>query len=189
MHKGKDKTTKYKVVLVAAVVVIALALATMAYMFVNAEPRSATEQVDTAITEEPEAIATSELFIAEDPIPESMPIVAVEQPKEPTKQDSAKSTKPSGGSTNYSGGNFKRDGVWYHNGYRYTYYSSRVLRHYRTGEWNVDDSGVYRDSEGYAVVASDDHAQGSVIADTPFGPAKVYDSGCGSGTIDVYVNY
>lgn len=91
---------------------------------------------------------------------------------------------PSSGS-----GNFQADGVWYDENYRYTWYSSNAAYHYRTPEWTAGSDGVYRDSEGYVVVASSDHAQGTVIENTPFGPAKVYDTGCASGTLDVYTNY
>lgn len=79
-------------------------------------------------------------------------------------------------------------GVNYFNGNRETYYSSNVLYHYRTPEWTAGADGVYRDSDGYVVVASSDLAQGSVL-DTSFGAAKVYDTGCASGTVDVYVNW
>ena len=90
----------------------------------------------------------------------------------------------------YSGnsGSFKSQGVIYQNGIRYTYYSSNVLYHYRTPEWTAGSDGIYRDSAGYIVVASSDHSQGSVVS-TPFGAGKVYDSGCASGTIDIYVNF
>ena len=90
----------------------------------------------------------------------------------------------------YSGnsGSFKSQGVIYQNGIRYTYYSSNVLYHYRTPEWNAGSDGIYRDSAGYIVVASSDHSQGSVVS-TPFGAGKVYDSGCASGTIDIYTNF
>ena len=90
----------------------------------------------------------------------------------------------------YSGnsGSFKSQGVIYQNGVRYTYYSSNVLYHYRTPEWNAGSDGIYRDSAGYIVVASSDHSQGSVVS-TPFGAGKVYDSGCASGTIDIYTNF
>lgn len=90
----------------------------------------------------------------------------------------------------YSGnsGSFKSQGVIYQNGIRYTYYSSNVLYHYRTPEWNAGSDGIYRDSAGYIVAASSDHSQGSVVS-TPFGAGKVYDSGCASGTIDIYVNF
>lgn len=90
----------------------------------------------------------------------------------------------------YSGnsGSFQSQGVIYQNGIRYTYYSSNVLYHYRTPEWNAGSDGIYRDSAGYIVVASSDHSQGSVVS-TPFGAGKVYDSGCASGTIDIYTNF
>lgn len=90
----------------------------------------------------------------------------------------------------YSGnsGSFKSQGVIYQNGIRYTYYSSNVLYHYRTPEWNAGSDGIYRDSAGYIVVASSDHSQGSLVS-TPFGAGKVYDSGCASGTIDIYTNF
>ena len=90
----------------------------------------------------------------------------------------------------YSGNSssFKSQGVIYQNGTRYTYYSSNVLYHYRTPEWTAGRDGIYRDSSGYIVVASNDYAQGAVVS-TPFGAGKVYDSGCASGTIDIYTNF
>lgn len=91
---------------------------------------------------------------------------------------------PSSGS-----GNFQADGVWYDENYRYTWYSSNAAYHYRTPEWTAGSDGVYRDSEGYVVVASSDYAQGTVIENTPFGAVKVYDTGCASGTLDIYTNY
>lgn len=108
---------------------------------------------------------------------------------EQARQAAAAKSYSGGSSIGGIGSNFKRDGVWYDDRYRYTYYSSRVLRHYRTSEWTPDANGIYRDKDGYAVVASNDHAQGTVVSGTPFGDAKVYDSGCASGTLDVYVDF
>lgn len=84
--------------------------------------------------------------------------------------------------------NFKYQGVIYQDGFRYTYYSSRVLYHYRTGEWWAGADGIYRDSSGYVIVASDSDAFGSLVP-TPFGTGKVYDTGAGYGTRDIYVNW
>lgn len=89
----------------------------------------------------------------------------------------------------YVGNSFMADGVWHDGNYRYTWYSSNDLYHYRTNEWIAGTDGIYRDSEGYVVVASSDYAQGTVISGTPFGDVKVYDSGCASGTLDVYTNF
>lgn len=104
---------------------------------------------------------------------EQAPIVYYEEP--------APTYTPTSGLTPESGVN-------YYNGTRETYYSSNILYHYRTPEWTVGADGVYRDSNGYVVVASSDLAQGSVL-ETSFGTAKVYDTGCPSGTVDVYVNW
>ena len=69
-----------------------------------------------------------------------------------------------------------------------TWYSSNQAYHYRTGEWEVDDEGYYRDSDGYYVVASNDYEQGTVVT-TSKGEAKVYDEGTDSGNIDFYVGW
>lgn len=91
-------------------------------------------------------------------------------------------------------GNFKRDGVVYgEDGTKYTWYSENVLpgggltELNNNGRW-VDDDGFIRDGDGYIAVASDDYSIGTVL-DTPFGQAKVYDCGCPSGTVDVYVSF
>ena len=83
---------------------------------------------------------------------------------------------------------FKWCGVLHSKNYRFTWYSSKVLYHYRTPEWTTDESDIYRDKDGYVVIASYSHKMGTVI-DTPFGDGKVYDK-CGvAGTIDIYVNW
>ena len=69
-----------------------------------------------------------------------------------------------------------------------TYYSSNVLYHYKTPEWTADENGVYRDQEGFVVVAASDIPYGSEI-DTSFGPGKVYDTGSDPGITDIYVNW
>lgn len=94
------------------------------------------------------------------------------------------------GSTSSSGysGNFKSQGVIDNGGTRYTWYSSNDAYHYRTGEWSAGSDGFYRDKNGYLVVASSDYSQGTTV-NTPWGPGKVYDSGCAPGIIDMYTNY
>ena len=86
----------------------------------------------------------------------------------------------------YSGDGFQQEGVRYHDGRTETWYSSSTLYHYRTSEWEVDDEGYYRDSDGYYVVAASDVPEGSVIEGTK-GECKVYDSGCDDGVTDYYV--
>lgn len=85
---------------------------------------------------------------------------------------------------------FKRQGVVYQNGTRYTWYSQKVLpgNGLNIPGRNVGSDNLVHDGDGYIAVASNDHAQGTVV-DTPFGQGKVYDSGCDSGTIDIYTNF
>ena len=91
------------------------------------------------------------------------------------------------------GGDFKSQGVVYDDGTRYTWYSQNVLPGGGLNELNsngrtVNDEGFVTDGDGYIAVASSDHAKGTVL-DTPFGQAKVYDTGCPSGTVDVYTDF
>ena len=55
---------------------------------------------------------------------------------------------------------------------------------------HVADDGTIRDEEGYICVAADPGfmSKGSILI-TSLGPAKVYDSGCAYGTIDIYVSW
>lgn len=84
---------------------------------------------------------------------------------------------------------FRRAGVIYYNGYKFTYYSEKVLpgkglripgRH--------SDGNFVRDEDNYICVASSDLPKGAVV-NTPFGEGKVYDTGCPSGVIDIYVSW
>lgn len=83
-------------------------------------------------------------------------------------------------------------GVLMFNGHRETYYSQKVLpgggldipgRH-------VADDGTVRDGDGFIVVAADFGfmPRGTELM-TSLGPARVYDTGCVYGTIDIYVNW
>lgn len=97
------------------------------------------------------------------------------------------------GSFNYptSGGVLTPDkGVVYFNGHRETYYSQKVLP---GGGLNIPgrhvaSDGTIRDADGYICVASSDLAWGTLV-ETSLGMGKVYDSGCASGTIDIYTNW
>lgn len=74
------------------------------------------------------------------------------------------------------------------NGTIETAYSSNVLYHYRTSEWEPDEYGFYRTSDGYYVVASNEYEEGTVI-ETSRGEAMVLDGGCAEGYIDFYTNW
>ena len=91
-----------------------------------------------------------------------------------------------------SASEFQFLGVVEDEGVRYTWYSQNVLPGGGLDELNANgrhvEGGYVVDGDGYIAVASSDHEKGAVI-DTPFGTAKVYDTGCASGTIDVYTNF
>lgn len=126
------------------------------------------ESVEAPPIEQP--AVREEPVVEPEPVQETVPVQAV-----PKRRD-------------YVGDNFKRDGVYWLDGTRYTWYSSNAAYHYRTEEWTPDQSGIYRDADGFVVVASGEHGKGEVV-NTPFGDGKVYDYCATAGTIDVYVNY
>ena len=102
------------------------------------------------------------------------------------------SAAANGSGESYSSDDLRSLGVIYDDGYRYTWYSQRVLP---GGGLNIEgrhvsDEGYVVDSQDRIVVASSDLAYGTTI-DVPFGNGKavVLDTGCTSGTIDVYTDF
>lgn len=92
----------------------------------------------------------------------------------------------------YSPSDLQFQGVLYWGGWRWTWYSERVLpggglsipgRHTET------DTGFVCDGDGYICLASGSLSKGTVV-DTPFGRlGKVYDCGCAADVLDVYVGW
>ena len=84
------------------------------------------------------------------------------------------------------------DGVTYFNDHRETYYSQNSLpgnglsipgRH-------VADDGTIRDWQGFICAAADTAFMDRYdVVLTSLGPAKIYDTGCPYGTIDIYVDW
>ena len=92
----------------------------------------------------------------------------------------------------YSGGtDLKTDGVVYgDDGTRYTWYSQNILPGggLDIPGRSVSEEGYVTDGDGRIAVASSDYAYGTELG-TPWGDAVVYDTGCASGTVDVYTNW
>ena len=86
----------------------------------------------------------------------------------------------------------KNRGAIYFNGHKETYYSQRVLpgASLRIPGRHVADDGTIRDADGYICVAANTAymSKGTILI-TSLGPAKVYDSGCAVGVIDIYVDW
>ena len=86
----------------------------------------------------------------------------------------------------------KNKGAIYFNGHKETYYSQNVLpgASLRIPGRHVAADGTVRDGDGYiSVAANTAYMSKGTILITSLGPAKVYDSGCAVGVIDIYVNW
>ena len=86
---------------------------------------------------------------------------------------------------------FQYRGVIHWGGYKWTWYSKLIL----PGEGlkipvrHVDENGYICYENDYICLASSDLSKGTVVS-TPFGKdGKIYDCGCASGTLDVYVHW
>lgn len=81
-------------------------------------------------------------------------------------------------------------GVVYANGYKYTYYSQRVLPGpgLRIPGRHVNQYGYVADKDGYIVLASNYSVPMGATFNTPFGAGKVYDrcANCPVKHLDVY---
>ena len=91
----------------------------------------------------------------------------------------------------YSPSEFMNAGVINWGGWKWTYYSERILPGeglWIPGRW-TDSDGYVCDENGYVCLASTSAERYSVV-ETPFGrTGKVYDTGCDYGVMDVYVNW
>ena len=91
----------------------------------------------------------------------------------------------------YSAKQFKRRGVIRWNGWKWTWYSQKVLRGggLKIKGRHVDKNGYVCDWKNRIVLSSSKLKKGTVIK-TPFGKkGRVYDTGCPKNVIDVYTNF
>ena len=83
-------------------------------------------------------------------------------------------------------------GALYFNGHKETYYSEKVLpgNSLNIPGRHVAEDGTIRDGDGFICVAANpEYMPRHTILITSLGPAKVYDTGCDYGTIDIYVSW
>ena len=91
----------------------------------------------------------------------------------------------------YSSKTFRVKGVIYWNGWKWTWYSQKVLpgRGLKIPGRYVDKNGYVCDENNYICLSSSSLKKGTIIK-TPFGKSgKVYDTGCAYDVVDVYVNW
>lgn len=147
------------------------------------EVQSTISQETIKETKEPEPIIVEEPMetVTEEPIDET-----VDETEEASDETIVEATEAL-----YTASQFKRLGVIKWNGWRWTWYSERVLPGGGLtipGRHN-DENGYICDENDYICVASSVLSKGTVV-DTPFGKqGKVYDCGCDADVLDVYVGW
>ncbi len=108
----------------------------------------------------------------------------------PTKYVSTKKVSTYKTKTVYTSSQLKRRGVIYWGGWRWTWYSQKVMpgRGLRIPGRHVAGRYVV-DKYGYICLASSRLKKGTIV-NTPFGrKGRVYDTGCPRNTLDVYTNF
>lgn len=137
-----------------------------------------------------------EVEITPTPTPQPEPTIVVTTTPEPTpepvvEEEEVVIAETQSVNSIYSPSYFMQMGVIYWGNYRWTWYSERILPGYGLnipGRY-TNSEGYVCDGDGYICLASSDLSKGTIV-DTPFGyTGKVYDSGCASGTLDVYVGW
>ena len=91
----------------------------------------------------------------------------------------------------YSAEDFQYRGVIHWGGYKWTWYSELILPGggLKIPGRHVDENGYICDENDYICLASSDLSKGTVLS-TPLGKdGKIYDCGCASGIVDVYVHW
>lgn len=145
-----------------------------------------------------EYLCWGDMLVDEEPAPlKKTPTVVYVDNKYEEVETSAPTTEPEteeyihSACAYYTPSQLKSMGVIYWNGWKWTWYSQRVLpggglqipgRH-------VDENGYVCDENGYICLAASSLSKGTVV-DTPFGKmGKVYDTGCAYGVLDVYTDF
>lgn len=196
-QKGK------RILIAVSILVIAGAVLCTSTLHINKQAELATEST-TAITTTSVVTTTTEVVTEPEtsPTTENKNATAIETTTEKTKEKQTTTkretttkkettTKDRSGDAEYSASQFRRAGVLHWGGWRWAWYSERVLpgNGLNIPGRHADDNGYICDKNGYICVASSTLSKGTVI-DTPLGKqGKVYDSGCASDIIDVYVNW
>ena len=149
--------------------------------------------LEEPVEEPDEEEENAEEEIVEEETQEEEETQAAEEPEEDPEEDTKSEKKAAAAENNeyYSSSDLQFMGEIYSGGYRWTWYSQNVLpgggldipgRH-------VDENGYVCDENDRICLASTDYGYGTVVP-TPFGKEGcVYDSGCDSGTLDVYVDF
>lgn len=146
-------------------------------------------------TEKPKKKENKKPVVIQETQPETIPEIEEETttPEDNENEDQSSITNSDSQSNNaiYSPSEFMNAGVIEWGGWKWTYYSERILPGeglWIPGRW-TDSDGYVCDENGYICLASTSAERYSIV-ETPFGrTGKVYDTGCDYGVMDVYVNW
>ncbi len=108
---------------------------------------------------------------------------------ENASSNTSSSKKPSSNASSGGSYNLRRDGIIHWGGYRFTWYSQRVLPGggLRIPNRHVNGAGFVCDGDGYIVAAT---AMGrGTVGNSPWGAWKSYDTGVSGNTVDLYTNW
>lgn len=165
-----------KLLIIACVTLVASII--FAYCIITISIHSAAAEEEQAVQEE----VVEQIPIEPEPTP--VPVVqVVPDPMEVQWQEALQQVPPL----------TKSGGVGNAGGYKFTYYSSRVLYHYRTPEWRLDNNGCYRAWNGsqwcFVISMNSSYGYMGQTIQFDFGPCIVLDSGCAQGVVDLYVKW
>lgn len=144
-----------------------------------------TETVENAVWGAPE-LAWDE----EEPEPEYEPETEPSEPQEEPEMPGATSSQAASAESEptVEPTEYREAGVTVQGDTRFTWYSSHESGGEVDAECEADSDGIFRDADGYIVVASWDMDMGEVVV-TPLGEGKVYDRCPTSGVVDVYTDW
>ena len=198
ISQSEKRTLTVYSILAVSLLVVAIVFVTKAYqkhIEVDTTTSTTTEVVTTTepttVAETTTTTTTTKPTTTETTKQETTSETTTEKKTTTTEKETESTTKEKSSGAVYSASKFRNMGVLHWGGWKWTWYSERVLpggglhipgRH-------ADDNGYICDEDNYICLASSTLKKGTVL-DTPLGKqGKIYDSGCASDTIDVYVNW
>ena len=195
ISQSEKRTLTVYSILAVSLLVVTIVFVTKAYqkhIEVDTTTSTTTEVVITTEKSTTTTITTTtQPETAETTKQETTSETTTEKKTTTTEKETESTTKEKSNGAVYSASKFRNMGVLHWGGWRWTWYSEEVLPGgglYIPGR-HADSNGYVCDEDNYICLASSTLKKGTVI-DTPLGKqGKVYDSGCASDIIDVYVNW
>lgn len=202
MHTDTGAISNKRERILLVVTIISSIMTICLFIFAVTIPHISSDEGREQVTETEDVedithLVSAEFFV-EEIEQEQLPSSLSEQASDETEteelsesQDTMETYEQESNSALYSGSEFMYLGVIQWDGWRWTWYSEKVLP---GGGLDIpgrhnDDDGYVCDENDYICLASSTLSKGTVI-NTPFGKqGKVYDTGCPTDVVDVYVSW